>query len=260
MKLKERERVQMGWGWRRAAVWWNQMERTSPNPSNGAPTSFARRQDQQIQFNFSFSRWSEKKSEWIWWWVMLRSKGNWLNEIQSRFAPRTSFSFHQSNLINQSKKFDWIDGWLMSCWMNIITGLALLTIFFQLVAERIEGINLKNEGNEALVAGRAIHELNGLKRNEMSECGSLPPTIGEMEWKQWTQRENFSFWVEFMRQWNGAPTASRNYFSSFLFSLSWAACLPSSFWKRRQATQLQFIFSLNSIKKEKMSWWVDGIE
>ena len=91
--------------------------------------------------------------------------------------------------------------------INIITVLALLTIFFQLVAERIEGINLKNEGNEALVAGRAIHELNGLKRNEMSECGSLPPTIGEMEWKQWTQRENFSFWVEFMRQWNGAPLA-----------------------------------------------------
>ena len=47
--------------------------------------------------------------------------------------------------------------------------------------------------------------------------------------------------------------------SSSLLSLSGAAGFLL-FNQRRRATQLQFIFSLNSTKKEKMSWWVDGSE
>ena len=127
-----------------------------------------------------------------------------------------------------------------------------MTIFFQLVAERIEGINLKNEGNEALVAGRAIHELNGLKRNEMSECGSLPPTIGEMEWKQWTQRENFSFWVEFMRQWNGAPLAGGCL--SFHLFVGYGPAAPLRSWTsfRSCSHLLHFvIFAFSSIAPAK---------
>ena len=155
-----------------------------------------------------------------------------------------------------------------------------MTIFFQLVAERIEGINLKNEGNEALVAGRAIHELNGLKRNEMSECGSLPPTIGEMEWKQWTQRENFSFWVEFMRQWNGAPLAggclsfhlfvgygpaaplrsSIPLHESKTFTPLQLLCLSALLPRRRQAALLcLFCFIEDSWRRSEvggMLWWL----
>ena len=65
----------------------------------------------------------------------------------------------------------------------------------------------------------------GLQRSQcsaMKEANQTPNQQGEMEWKQLVEWMNkfICSWMKLMRQWNGAPTASRNYFSSLLLFFS----------------------------------------
>ena len=59
-------------------------------------TKRKRGKHQQIQFNFSFSRWSEKKSEWI-----------WLASFRFLFASSSCLHF-----IHQQSKHFWIVDWI----------------------------------------------------------------------------------------------------------------------------------------------------